>query len=216
MRLECPGLVRRAIADLGPHDHQRGPTGLTARVLQDAIDVIQIVPVRDVLHVPAVGGEPRAHVFGEAHGRRSREADVIVVVQDDELAEPEMPGERASLGGDALHQVAVARQHVGVVIDDRISRAVEVRRQVRLGDRHADGIRDALPERARRGFDTGSQMTLRMAGRAASPLPEALYVHERQVVAGEMQQRVEQHRAVSGRQHEAVAVGPFRIARVVL
>ena len=28
------------------------------------------------------------------------------------------------------------------------------------------------------------------------------------LVAGEIQQRIEQHRAVAGRQHEAVAVGP--------
>ena len=35
-------------------------------------------------------------------------------------------------------------------------------------------------------------------------------------IAGQMQQRVEQHRAVAGRQHEAVAVGPVRIGRVEL
>ena len=38
---------------------------------------------------------------------------------------------------------------------------------------------------------------------------------DRQVVAGQVQQRVMQHRAVAVRQHEAVAVGPVRIGRVV-
>ena len=33
-------------------------------------------------------------------------------------------------------------------------------------------------------------------------------------IAEEMEQRVEQHRAVAGREHEAVAVGPFRIGRI--
>ena len=46
-------------------------------------------------------------------------------------------------------------------------------------------------------------------------LAEALQLIERQVVAGEMQQRVEQHRAMAVRQHEAVAIGPGRIGRVV-
>ena len=34
-------------------------------------------------------------------------------------------------------------------------------------------------------------------------------------VAGEVEQRIDQHRAVAGRQHEAVAVGPVRIGRIV-
>ena len=38
---------------------------------------------------------------------------------------------------------------------------------------------------------------------------------DRQVVAGQMQQRVLQHRAVAVRQHEAVAVRPMRIRGVV-
>jgi len=39
-------------------------------------------------------------------------------------------------------------------------------------------------------------------------------VERHRLVAGEMEQRVEQHRAVTGREHEAVAVGPSGIACV--
>ena len=46
-------------------------------------------------------------------------------------------------------------------------------------------------------------------------LAEALQLRHRQVVAGQMQQRIEQHRAVAVGQHEAVAVGPRRIGGVV-
>ena len=46
-------------------------------------------------------------------------------------------------------------------------------------------------------------------------LPEIPDLVERHVgVAGEVQQRIEQHRAVPGRQHKAVAVRPFRIGGV--
>ena len=34
------------------------------------------------------------------------------------------------------------------------------------------------------------------------------------LVAEQMQQRIDQHRAVAGREHEAVAVGPGRIGRI--
>jgi hypothetical protein len=38
---------------------------------------------------------------------------------------------------------------------------------------------------------------------------------DRQVVARQVQQRIQEHRAVAVRQHEPVAVGPVRIRRIV-
>src|SRR3546814_2406982 len=55
-----------------------------------------------------------------------------------------------------------------------------------------------------------------MPRRLAAPLPEALDLVERQVVAGDVQQAVQQRRTVAGGEHEAVAVGPQRIGGVVL
>ena len=52
-------------------------------------------------------------------------------------------------------------------------------------------------------------------GRQRSQLPEMLELVQRHVgIAGEIQQRIQQHRAVPGREHETVAVGPFRVRRV--
>ena len=41
----------------------------------------------------------------------------VVVVQADQLAEPQVAGQRRRFGRDAFHQVAIADDHVGVVID---------------------------------------------------------------------------------------------------
>jgi hypothetical protein len=47
-------------------------------------------------------------------------------------------------------------------------------------------------------------------GRQRSQLAEMLDLVERHVdIAGQIEQRIQQHRAVPGRQHEAVAVRPF-------
>ena len=54
-----------------------------------------------------------------------------------------------------------------------------------------------------------------MSRRLALPLPELLEVIESEIVAGEVENAVQQHRRVSGRQHEAVAIGPARIGGVV-
>ena len=54
-----------------------------------------------------------------------------------------------------------------------------------------------------------------MAGRLRVQLPEALQLVHRQVVAGQMQQRVQQHRAVAVGDDEAVAIRPLRMRGIV-
>ena len=93
--------------------------------------------------------------------------------------------------------------------------AIEHRAHVRLADGHADCVSKSLAERSRRRLDTGRVPVLRMPRRLAFPLPELLEVVEGQLVAGEIQHAVEKHRRVSGRQHEAIAVQPVWIGRVV-
>src|SRR5436309_14486964 len=54
-----------------------------------------------------------------------------------------------------------------------------------------------------------------MSRRLRSPLAKVLQLVERETVASEIEKRVEQHRAVTGTQEEAVAVRPTGILRVV-
>ena len=103
---------------------------------------------------------------------------------------------------------------VDVVVDDLVARAVEALGEEALGHRHADGVGDALPERAGRDLDARRVAALGVPGRARAPLAELLEVLEREVVAGQVQQRVLQHAGVAGAEHEAVAVGPLRVGRV--
>ena len=94
-------------------------------------------------------------------------------------------------------------------------RPVELGGQAALGDGHADRVREALAERSGRRLDAGRQAVLRVAGRARAPLPERLEVVQREVVAGQVEERVEEHRGVAGRQDEAVAIRPVRVGRRV-
>ena len=139
------------------------------------------------------------------------DGDGVVVVEDDQVAQREVAGQRARLVRDALHQVAVGGDHEhaepGIVAEPGL--------QVRPGDRHADRRRDALAERAGRRLDARRVSVLGMPRGHAAPLAEALQLVQRQVVAGQVQQRVEQHAAVPGGQHEPVAAGPVRVRRVV-
>ena len=123
-----------------------------------------------------------------------------------------MPRERDRLVADALHQAAVAGDDVDVVVDDV---AAEARVQHALRDRHADRVGETLAERARGRLDARGMAVFGMAGGLGAHLPEALQlpdVHPR--IAGEVEERVEQHGAVAGRQDEAVAVGPLGVGGV--
>ena len=91
----------------------------------------------------------------------------------------------------------------------------EARGEVLGGDRHPDRVPRALAERAGRHLDTGRVAVLGMAGREAPPLAEALELVERQVIARQVEQRVEQHAAVPRREDESVTAGPGRVGRVV-
>ena len=74
---------------------------------------------------------------------------------------------------------------------------------------------EPLAERPRGRLHPRRMAVFGMARRQRSELAEVLELVERHVgIAGEVEHRVEQHRAVPGRQHEAIAVRPFRIGGV--
>ncbi len=167
-------------------------------------------------HLPAVGFEALGGVVGEPALDVAVDGDVVVVVEGDQLAQAPGAGERAGFVRDAFHQAAVAEEDIGVVIDDLVAGAVEVGGQQLFGQRHAHRVGDALAERAGGGLDAGRVAVFGVAGGLAVQLAETLQFLDRQVVAGEVQQRVDQHRAVAVGQHEAVAVGPLGVRRIVL
>ena len=125
--------------------------------------------------MPAVGLEARRHVLAEGERGVAVDGDVVVVVEQRQLAEPQVPGERGRLVADALHQVAVAGERAGAVVDDPLAGAVEARGQEPLGDRHADRVADPLAERAGGDLDARGVAALGVARR---PGPQQQYVVE--------------------------------------
>ena len=102
-----------------------------------------------------------------------------------------------------------------VVIEDLVARRVETRGRHLAGHGQADGVADALPQRAGRALDARGLVELGVAGGLAVEHAEVLHLVERQVVAAQVQPAVEEHRAVAGGEDEAVAVEPARLVGVV-
>ena len=95
---------------------------------------------------PAGGLEALDLVVGDRERGRPVDRDRVVVEQHDQLVELEVAGQRDRLLADALHQAAVAGEHVGEVVDDGVA---EPRIDEPLGQRHAHRVGEALAQRAR-------------------------------------------------------------------
>ena len=175
----------------------------------------EVVDVGHVLDVPAVGLEALALVLGvEGERGRAVDRDAVVVVEEDELPEPEGARERGGLLGDALHQVPVGGDPVDAVVDDGVARAVVALAEELLRHRHADRVRDPLAERAGGGLDAGGEEVLRVPGCERLPLAEALDLLEGEVVPGQVQGGVLEDAGMPSREDEAVAVRPVGVRRV--
>ena len=182
---------------------------------QRQLDGGEIVAVGHPEHPPAIGLEPAPDVLGEGEGRLAIDGDVIVVVDQRDLAQPQVAGDRRGLAGDSLHHVAIAHESPDPMIDHRVPRPVEVLGQEPLGQGHPDRIADPLAEGTGGRFDAGSVPPLRVARCLRAPLPEIPDVVEAQRIPGQMEQAVEEHRRVAAGEDEAVAVGPVGVLRIV-
>ena len=215
VRLGGARRVRGALRDGRLEEDERRTVGGLPGLGHHAEDSLRVVHAARE-GAPAEGLVALQHVLGEGEFGRALDGDPVRVVEDDQLPEAEVPGQRRRLVADAFHHVAVTGQDERVVVDHRVLRRVEPCREHPLGDRHAHGVAEALSQGARRGLDAGSDAPLGVPGGFRVELPEALQVVEADVVAGQVQQRVEEQAPVTGRQHEPVPVDPPRVRRVVL
>ena len=83
--------------------------------------------------------------------------------------------------------------------------------QMRLGHGETNRVGNALAQGAGGGLNPGHMAIFRVTCGDGTPLAEVLDLLQRHVlIAGQMQKRIDQHRAVTGREDEAVPVRPTR------
>ena len=169
----------------------------------------------DFLHVEAICLETFAGVFALGFLRRRVERDGVAIVNEDQVIEPEMAGERARLRGNAFLETTVSRQTNDMLIENPVLGRVETRRRHLRRHRNSDGVAHPLSERASRAFHTGRFKELRVAGCLAVQLPEALDLVHGEVVPAQMQPGVKEHTAVTRRENEVVPSNPARFLRVM-
>jgi hypothetical protein len=147
----------------------------------------EIIPVVHVEHSPAIGFKPLADILAERDVGVAVNSDVVVVVDDFEVAQLEVTGDRRRLAGHAFHHVPVAGQGPHPVVDHGQPFAIEPGREEPLRNREPDRIADALAQRSGSDLDAGRKAPLRVARSPRMQLAELLEVFHRDVVAGQVQ-----------------------------
>ena len=210
------GAVGAAFADGGFANNQRGLVAAGFGAGNGGRHSGGVMAVHGGNHVPAVSGKTLGRVVDKPGCNLAVDGNAVVVVQGDELVE--LPGacQRTRFVADAFHQATVAQEHIGVVVHHGVAFAVELTGQQLFCQRHAHRIGNALAQWAGGGFHAGRDTHFGVACGFAVQLTEVFQLFHGQLVACEVQQRINQHGAMAVGQHKAVTVEPMRVGGVVL
>ena len=203
-----------ALADERLRDDELRLAGRGAGLLECLVELLQVLPVH-LLDIPAVGLVARPRVLALREQGHRVEGHVVGVVDEDEVVELQVSGQRTRLARDALLQAAVTGETDDFVVENGVRRGVEARGRHLAGHGETHGIGHALAERPGRALDARCFVKLGMARRDAAELAEALHFVQRNAVAGEVQPPVEEHAAVPRGEDEPVAIQPAGLSRVV-
>jgi hypothetical protein len=145
------------------------------------------VPVHAVDDLPAVGLEALGRVVGKPAIDFAIDRDV----EADELAELQGARQRTGLVGNAFHQAAITQEYPGFVVDDLVTRAVELGGEHLFGHCKANGVGDALSKRTRGCLDGTARFVFRMSGCPEAQLAEVPDLLDWEIfITGQMQQTV--------------------------
>ena len=129
MGLGGVGAVRTAFADAGFADYERGLVGAVFGFCNRLAHGYSVMAVDGVDHMPTVSFESLGRVVDEPRRDFAVDRNAVVVVERDQFVKFPGTGEGARLVADAFHQTTIAHEHIGMVVDDGMAVAVELRGQ---------------------------------------------------------------------------------------
>ena len=163
---------RRSLRDDGLAADERGFVCRCSGDLDRAVDRFAVVAVDVANHAPAIAFEALRRVVREPAVDAPVDGNAVVVIERNQFAETQRTRKRTHFVRDAFHHATVAEEHVGAVIDDDVTASIEFGGEQPLRKRHADRVRDPLPQRTGRRFHAGRHVVFRMPRRFRVQLPE--------------------------------------------
>ena len=114
----------------------------------------------------------------------------------------------------ALHDASVTGDHIHLLVLEELLGGADAGHKLLEADCHSDRAGKSGRQGACGDFDARGVAVLGMAGGLAAKLAELLQILDGDIVSEEVQQRIEEHRAMAGGEHEPVAANPVRTLRV--
>ena len=177
-------------------------------------ELLHVLPVH-LLHVPPIGFITGDGVFALREQGHRVEGDVIRIVNEDEVVQLEVTGQRAGFARHTFLQATVAGEAHDLVIENTMLRRVEARFGHFAGNSQTNRIGHALPERPRGSLYSRRLAEFRMSGRYAAELAKVFHLFEGDFEAREVQPAIEEHAAVTCRENKTIAVQPARLFGIV-
>ena len=215
----CSGLALlcgTAVADGRLYDNEVGRGIILCSGVQCSADGGEVIAVLYSQGLEAEGLHALLHILSEGDIGGALDGNAVGIIENGQLVQLPGAGQRQGLGGDALHQTAVAAEGIGAVVDDFIARTVENACQMLLGSCHTDRHGETGAQGARGGFYADGVAVLGMTRCERTELTELHQVLLLETELKKMQQRVEQHGAVAAGENEAVPILPGGILGIYL
>ncbi|MNC08057.1 hypothetical protein D3C75_556280 [compost metagenome] len=144
-------------------------------------------------HVPAVGFETCCGIVSEPAFNVTVDGDAVVVIERNQFAQLQGTCQRAHFVRNAFHHAAIAHERIGEVVNNVMTRTVELRRQRLLSNRHTHCVGNTLTQRAGGGFNACGVTHFRVTWGFGVQLTEVFQLFNWQGITCEVQQAVNQH-----------------------
>src|SRR5207249_3311498 len=118
--------VGTPVTDMGPGQDQGRATRVTGGLLQSRSHGPKVVAVYGP-RLPPIGLEALLNVLGETVLCGTIQADLVLVIEVDQVPQLQVPRQRGRFARDPLHEVAIAHDPTDPIVDQRVPRAVETR-----------------------------------------------------------------------------------------
>lgn len=130
--------------------------------ISDQVEVV--VAIQDGDDVPAVGLVTLENILGEGLVGVTVNGDPVVIPDGNEVAKLEVTSQRASLGGNTLHQATITKEAVCVVVNKVVAGLVEDGSSVSLSNGKTNGVGDTLAKRTSGDLNAGGVVGLGVTG----------------------------------------------------
>src|SRR5438067_8983170 len=191
-------------------DELRFPVVAIFRDVTGVEEFLHVVAL-DFLGIESVGLKTFSRVLALRLVGHGIERDGVGIVNQNQIIEPEMPGEGARFRRHALLETTIARQTKNMLVENAMLVGVEMRSRHFRRHCHPDRVANALPQRTSGSLDSRRFKKFRMPRCFRMELTKTLDVVDRNVVAAQVQPCVQEHAAVPGGKNKIVAIDPARL-----